>query len=74
MAAVYLVEYGSGTAGEGDDVHGRHPGRRSVNRSPALFVFALWVTTLGLPQSAFAVSLALVLLMLPVVVRNTRRC
>jgi len=31
----------------------------------------LWITTLGFPQSAFAVSLALVLLMLPVVVRNT---
>ncbi len=37
----------------------------------ALFIFALWITTLGFPQSAFAVSLALVLLMLPVVVRNT---
>ncbi len=37
----------------------------------ALFIFALWIATLGFPQSAFAVSLALVLLMLPVVVRNT---
>jgi phosphate transport system permease protein len=37
----------------------------------ALFIYALWVTTLGLPRSAFAVSLALVLLMIPVVVRTT---
>jgi phosphate transport system permease protein len=37
----------------------------------ALFIFALWIGTLVLDQSAFAVSLALVLLMLPVVVRST---
>jgi phosphate transport system permease protein len=37
----------------------------------ALFVFSLWIATLGFQQSAFAVSLALVLLMLPVVVRST---
>lgn len=37
----------------------------------ALFIFALWVATLGMPKSAFAVSLALVLLMVPVVVRST---
>ncbi|CLX86352.1 phosphate ABC transporter permease subunit PstC [Mycobacterium tuberculosis] len=35
----------------------------------ALFVFSLWIATLGFQQSAFAVALALVLLMLPVVVR-----
>jgi phosphate transport system permease protein len=37
----------------------------------SLFVFSVWIATLGYPQSAFAVSLALVLLMLPVVVRAT---
>jgi phosphate transport system permease protein len=37
----------------------------------ALFIFSLWIATLGFQQSAFAVSLALVLLMLPVVVRST---
>jgi phosphate transport system permease protein len=37
----------------------------------ALFIFSLWIATLGFEQSAFAVSLALVLLMLPVVVRST---
>ena len=37
----------------------------------ALFVYALWVSTFGMPKSGFAVSLALVLLMVPVVVRST---
>ena len=36
----------------------------------ALFIFSLWIATLGFQQSGFAVSLALVLLMLPVVVRS----
>jgi phosphate transport system permease protein len=37
----------------------------------ALFIFSLWIATMGFEQSAFAVSLALVLLMLPIVVRST---
>jgi phosphate transport system permease protein len=37
----------------------------------ALFIFSLWIATVGFEQSAFAVSLALVLLMLPIVVRST---
>jgi phosphate transport system permease protein len=37
----------------------------------ALFIFSLWIATMGFEQSAFAVSLSLVLLMLPVVVRST---
>jgi phosphate transport system permease protein len=37
----------------------------------ALFIYALWVTTLGFDRVGFAVSLALVLLMIPVVVRST---
>ncbi|MFD3810247.1 phosphate ABC transporter permease PstA [Rhodococcus sp. NPDC058639] len=37
----------------------------------ALFIYALWVSTFGFPKSGFAVSLALVLLMVPVVVRST---
>lgn len=36
----------------------------------ALFIYALWVTTFGFPRSGLAVSLALVLLMVPVVVRS----
>ena len=70
MAAVYLVEYGKGRLAKVTtfmvDILAGVP-----SIVAALFIFALWVTTLGLPQSAFAVSLALVLLMLPVVVRNT---
>lgn len=70
MAAVYLVEYGRGwfanTTTFMVDILAGVP-----SIVAALFIFALWVATMGFPQSAFAVSLALVLLMLPVVVRNT---
>ena len=71
MVAIYLVEYGGGTA----------LGRLAsfmvdiLSGVPsivaALFVYALCVATLGLSRSEFAVSLALVLLMLPVIVRAT---
>lgn len=37
----------------------------------AIFIFGVWVTFLQLSLSAFAVSLALVLLMLPLIVRST---
>lgn len=37
----------------------------------ALFVYAVWRTTLGLPRSGFVVAIALVLLMVPLVVRAT---
>ncbi len=70
MAAIYLVEYGHGRFAKITtfmvDILAGVP-----SIVAALFIFALWITTLGFPQSAFAVSLALVLLMLPVVVRNT---
>lgn len=70
MAAVYLAEYGSGRLARVTtfmvDVLAGVP---SIVAS--LFVFSLWIATLGFDQSAFAVSLALVLLMLPVVVRST---
>jgi phosphate transport system permease protein len=70
MAAVYLVEYGRGRFAKVTtfmvDILAGVP-----SIVAALFIFALWIATLGFEQSAFAVSLALVLLMLPVVVRNT---
>lgn len=70
MAAIYLVEYGRGRFAKVTtfmvDILAGVP-----SIVAALFVFALWIATLGFPQSAFAVALALVLLMLPVVVRNT---
>jgi phosphate transport system permease protein len=70
FAAIYLVEYGRGTFARVTtymvDILAGVP-----SIVAALFIFALWIATMGFPQSAFAVSLALVLLMLPVVVRNT---
>ena len=70
FAAIYLVEYGRGAFARVTtymvDILAGVP-----SIVAALFIFALWIATLGFPQSAFAVSLALVLLMLPVVVRNT---
>jgi phosphate transport system permease protein len=70
MAAIFLVEYGRGALARTTtfmvDVLAGVP-----SIVAALFIFSLWIATLGFPQSAFAVSLALVLLMLPVVVRST---
>ncbi|MFC3964361.1 phosphate ABC transporter permease PstA [Nocardia jiangsuensis] len=70
MAAVFLVEYGRGWLAKTTtfmvDILAGVP-----SIVAALFIFALWIATFGFPQSAFAVSLALVLLMLPVVVRST---
>lgn len=37
----------------------------------ALFVYAMWITMFGFDRSGFAVSIALVLLMIPIIVRNT---
>ncbi len=70
MTAVLLVEYGSGRLVRVTtfmvDVLAGVP-----SIVAALFIFSLWIVTLGFQQSSFAVSLALVLLMLPVVVRST---
>jgi phosphate transport system permease protein len=70
MTAVYLVEYGRGRVARAVsfmvDVLTGIP-----SIVAALFVYAVWVTTLGLDRVAFAVSLSLVLLMVPVVVRST---
>ncbi|HTX94561.1 MAG TPA: phosphate ABC transporter permease PstA [Mycobacterium sp.] len=70
MTAVFLVEYGSGrlvrlTTFMVDVLAG------VPSIVAALFIFSLWIATMGFQQSSFAVSLALVLLMLPVVVRST---
>jgi phosphate transport system permease protein len=71
MVAIYLVEYGGGTplgrlASFMVDILAGVP-----SIVAALFIYALWVATLGFQRSEFAVSLALVLLMLPVIVRAT---
>jgi phosphate transport system permease protein len=71
FVGIYLVEYGGGT-GLGRvttfmvDILTGVP-----SIVAALFIYALWVATLGFQRSGFAVSLALVLLMIPVIVRST---
>jgi phosphate transport system permease protein len=71
LVSIYLVEYGVGTrlAKITTFMVDILSGVPSI--VAALFIYALWVTTLGLPRSGFAVSLALVLLMVPVVVRSS---
>jgi phosphate transport system permease protein len=70
FTAIYLVEYGRGRLARAVsfmvDVLSGIP-----SIVAALFIYALWVTTLGFDRVAFAVSLALMLLMIPVVVRST---
>ncbi len=71
FVAIYLVEYGR------DSAMGKLTsfmvdvltGVPSI--VAALFIYALFIATLGLPRSGLAVSLALVLLMIPVIVRTT---
>ncbi|MBO0839492.1 MAG: phosphate ABC transporter permease PstA [Sciscionella sp.] len=71
LIAVYLVEYGkrSWLAKMATFMVDILSGVPSV--VAALFIYALWITTFGMPRSGFAVSLALVLLMMPIVVRTT---
>jgi len=71
FVAIYLVEYGGAsplgklTTFTVDILTG------VPSIVAALFIYALCIATLGFPRSGFAVSLALVLLMLPVIVRAT---
>jgi phosphate transport system permease protein len=70
FTAIYLVEYGRGRLARVISfMVDILTGIPSI--VAALFVYALWVTTFGLQRVGFAVSLALVLLMIPVVVRST---
>jgi len=71
LVAIYLVEYGGGTrlAKITTFMVDILTGVPSI--VAALFIYALWVATLGFQRSGFAVSLALVLLMIPVIVRST---
>lgn len=71
FAAIYLVEYNGGTALARlttfmVDILSGVP-----SIVAALFIYTVWVATLGFRRSGFAVSLALVLLMIPVIVRAT---
>lgn len=70
FTAIYLVEYGRGRfARLVSFMVDILTGIPSI--VAALFIYALWVTTFGLQRVGFAVSLSLVLLMIPVVVRST---
>jgi phosphate transport system permease protein len=71
MVAIYLVEYGENSrlARTTTFMVDILTGVPSI--VAALFVYAVWIAILGMQRSAFAVSLALVLLMVPVVVRTT---
>jgi phosphate transport system permease protein len=70
LTAVYLVEYGRGRLARAVSfMVDILTGIPSI--VAALFIYAAWVTTLGLDRVGLAVSLALVLLMIPVVVRST---
>ncbi|KXB54782.1 phosphate ABC transporter, permease protein PstA [Corynebacterium sp. CMW7794] len=71
FTAIYLVEYSKGgflgrmTTFMVDILSG------VPSIVAALFVFAMWITLFGFDRSGFAVALSLVLLMIPLVVRNT---
>ncbi len=70
LTAIYLVEYGRGrlarTVSFMVDILTGVP-----SIVAGLFIYAVWVTTFGLQRVGFAVCLALVLLMVPVIVRST---
>ncbi|MFD7160398.1 phosphate ABC transporter permease PstA [Kribbella sp. NPDC059898] len=71
LGAVYLVEYAKGTraARVVSFMIDILTGVPSI--VAALFVYAVWITVFGFNRVGFAVSLSLVLLMLPVVLRST---
>ena len=70
LTAIYLVEYGRGKlARVVSFMVDILTGIPSI--VAGLFIYAVWVTTLGLQRVGFAVCLSLVMLMVPVVVRST---
>ncbi len=70
FTAIYLVEYGRGRfARVVSFMVDILTGVPSI--VAALFIYAVWVTSFGFQRVGFAVSLSLVLLMIPVVVRST---
>ncbi|ALG83759.1 phosphate ABC transporter permease PstA [Gordonia phthalatica] len=82
LVAIYLVEYADTSRRRGERSDGRFTLVRITTFMvdvlsgvpsivAALFIYAVWRTTLDMPRSGFAVALALVLLMVPLVVRAT---
>ncbi len=70
FVAIYLVEYGVGTrlARVTTFMVDILTGVPSI--VAALFIYALWIATFGFQRSGVAVAFALVLLMIPVIVRS----
>ena len=70
LVAIYLVEYGTGRLARATsfmvDILSGVP-----SIVAALFIYAVFITTFGGQRTGFLVSLALVMLMVPVVVRTT---
>jgi phosphate transport system permease protein len=71
FVAIFLVEYGGGTRLGKITTFMVDILTGVPSIVAALFIYALWVALLGFPRSGFAVALALVLLMIPVIVRAT---
>ena len=71
FVGIYLVEYGGGTRLGKITTFMVDILTGVPSIVAALFIYALWVATLGFERSGLAVSLALVLLMIPVIVRAT---
>lgn len=71
FVAIYLVEYGAGTRLGKITTFMVDILTGVPSIVAALFIYALWVATFGFQRSGFAVSLSLVLLMIPVIVRAT---
>jgi len=70
MTAIYLVEYGRGKFAKAVSfMVDILTGVPSI--VAGLFIYAVWVTTFKFQRVGFAVCLALVLLMIPVIVRST---
>ncbi|MGA9872105.1 MAG: phosphate ABC transporter permease PstA [Rhodococcus sp. (in: high G+C Gram-positive bacteria)] len=71
FVAIYLVEYGVGTrlAKITTFMVDILTGVPSI--VAALFIYTLWIATFGFERSGLAVALALVLLMIPVIVRSS---
>ncbi len=70
LVAIYLVEYGTGRLAQSVtffvDVMTGVP-----SIVAGLFIYTFWVLTFGFERSGFAASLALTILMIPVIVRST---
>jgi phosphate transport system permease protein len=71
LVAIYLAEYGGDTPLARLTTFAVDILTGVPSIVAALFIYALCVATLGLPRSGYAISLSLVLLMLPVIVRAT---